>query len=112
MAKAVGFSDEGGRRIVRAVKRVERGGDGGGGGDWYPFRGDDPQIVLGKTSAAWAKNSAADIPVYAGPAGSETDAGYTVTAMNKFAAIAAGKFVILAGPNQSGVWYLISAECS
>jgi len=103
---------EGWQRIFGAVRTVENSGRGGTPIPPTYHTGDDPPIVLGKTTAAWAKNAAQDIPVYAGPAGAETATGFSVTAMNKFAAIASGKWVILAGPNQGGVWYLISAECS
>jgi hypothetical protein len=103
---------EGWGRIFGAVRTVENGGRGVTPPPPQYRTGDDPPIVLGKTTAAWAKGATQSIPVYSGAAGSETATGFSVTAMNKFAAIASGKWVILAGPNQGGVWYLISAECS
>lgn len=99
-------------RIFGAVRAVENSGRGGTPIAPTYHTGDDPPIILGKTSSAWAKGATATIPVYSGAAGSETTTGFSVTAMNKFAAVATGKWVILAGPNQGGVWYLISAECS
>lgn len=103
---------EGWQRIFGAVRAVENGGRGGTPIPPTYHTGDDPPIILGKTTASWAKGTTQVIPVYSGPAGSETATGFSVTAVNKFAAIASGKWVILAGPNQGGVWYLISAECS
>lgn len=66
--------------------------------------------VLGKTSSAWSKGSSASIAVYSGTPGAETATGDTVTAFNKFAAIATGKFVALL--SIGGSWYVVSAECS
>lgn len=110
--QVISTNREGWARIFSAVRTVEGGGRGP---TIHPpdYRtGDDPPILLGKTTSSWAKGTTAMIPVYSGAAGSETATGFSVTAMNKFAAIASGKWVILAGPNQGGVWYLISAECS
>jgi hypothetical protein len=105
-------SAEGWSRIFGAVRTVENSGRGGTPIPPTYHTGDDPPIILGKTTAAWAKGTTQTIPVYAGAAGSEAVPGFSVVGMNKFAAIASGKWVILAGPNQGGVWYLISAECS
>lgn len=111
---SVTFTKASAERIAAAVRFVE-GQMGYGPGGFPPGgvrTGDDPPILLGKTTAAWAKGTTATIPVYSGPPGSETATGFSVVAMNKFTAIGSGKWVILAGPNQGGVWYLISAECS
>ena len=87
-----------------------------------PVRFDErPTVVaavgthLGKTTAAWSKGTSATITLYEeGSAGSETmsTSGTTaVTAYNKFAAVASGKWVWLqSGP--FGAWYLTAAECS
>lgn len=99
-------------RIFSAVRAVEGGGRAGGAPPPTYHTGDDPPVILGKTPSTWAKGSAQGIPVYSGPAGSETPTGFSVTAYNPFATVAAGKWVLLAGPNQGGVWYLCSAECS
>lgn len=98
-------------RIFSAVRRVEAGGRGALPTDPTYRTGDDPPIILGRTTAAWAKGANQTIPVYSGPAGSETATGFSVVACNKFAPVAINKWVMLAGPNQGGVWYLISAEC-
>jgi len=66
--------------------------------------------VLGKTSSAWSKGSSASIAVYSGTAGAETATGDTITAFNKFAAIASGKFVALLPIGSS--YYVVAAECS
>jgi len=110
--RIVTTSREGWTRIFSAVRSVEDGGRGAAVGPPEYRTGDDPPIVLGKTVAAWSKGAAQTIPVYSGAAGSEVATGFSVSGFNKFAAVAANKWVILAGPNQGGVWYLISAECS
>lgn len=109
--KPIGFTEEGARRIVRAVRRVERGDDGGGGGDWYPYRGDDCEGVLCKTTSAWAKGASATLQIWAGQPGSETDTGATLVAYNRFAAIASGRWctVLL---HRHGHYYVIAAECA
>lgn len=98
-------------RIFSAVRRIEAGGRGGVPADPSYRTGDDPPIVLGRTTAAWAKGASQTIPVYSGAAGAEAATGFSVVAFNKFAPVAINKWVMLAGPNQGGVWYLISAEC-
>lgn len=104
---------EGWGRIFGAVRAVENGGRGVTPPPPQYRTGDDPPIVLGKIGAGgWAKGTSLYVAVYAGPAGSETGTGIQVYAHNKFATIAAHKWVMLAGPNQSGVWYLIAAECA
>lgn len=105
-------SREGWARIFGAVRVVENSGRGGTPHPPTYQTGDDPPVILGKTVAAWAKGATQTIPVYSGEAGSETATGFSVVGMNKFAAVATNKWVVLAGPNQGGVWYLVSAECS
>jgi hypothetical protein len=103
-------------RTAKVVKAFE-----GGGRDQPPIRfrqpgGDDGDPVrLGKTTAAWAKGTLADIELYEeGTPPSETANSPTETledCVNKFADIGADKWVIVArGGN--GSWYLIAAECS
>lgn len=65
---------------------------------------------LSKTTAAWAKGTSQTLTLWGGELGSESEiAGATVTAWNKFATVASGKFVMLARCN--GGFYLVAAEC-
>jgi hypothetical protein len=72
------------------------------------------RIKLGKTTAAWNKGTLATIELYEeGTPPNETKktpADTIQNCVNKFANVAANKWVIVA---RSGVgyWYLISAEC-
>lgn len=70
---------------------------------------DGRYFALGKTSAAWAKATAADITLWGGVPGSEAATSSVVRAWNKFAPVSSGRWVMLARVGQS--WYLIAAEC-
>jgi hypothetical protein len=72
---------------------------------------DDADAVLCKTTAAWAKGSSATLQIWAGAPGSETNTGVTLTAFNRYAAIATAKFctVML---HRHGYYYVVAAECS
>ena len=98
------FSDSAAKRIAEAVRKVEAG-PGGRGVGWHPYRarGESTAIVIGKTTAAWAKGTTATVAVWAGDPLADT--GETVTAVNLFADIETGKWVAMLGG------YLISAEC-
>ena len=65
--------------------------------------------LLGKTDASHAKGASGTVSVWVGTAGSETDSTINVTAYNRFAAVASGKWVHLTATN--GQWYLDAAEC-
>ena len=70
-------------------------------------------VRLCKTTAAWSKNTTATLNVWAdGTPPNETQtAGETVEdVVNKFAAVAADKFCMIANAG-NGSWYLIAAEC-
>ncbi|CAB4184453.1 hypothetical protein UFOVP1124_10 [uncultured Caudovirales phage] len=112
--KILSTTREGWGRIFGAVRQVENGGRSHPPIPPQYRTGDDPGIVLGKTPTGgnWVKGASAYIDVYAGGAGAETATGYTLQCFNKFATVGPGKWVMMAGPNQSGLWYLISAECS
>lgn len=77
---------------------------------WYPYRSVRRQrvagasIIIGKTTALWAKGSSATVAVWAGDPLADT--GTTTTAMNLFADLEADRWVALLGG------YLISAECN
>lgn len=97
-------------RISRSVRATEGGGRDAIIGS--PHLGsDDSDAVLCKTTAAWAKGSSATLQIWAGQPGSETNTGVTLTAYNRYAAIATGKFctVML---HRHGYYYVIAAECS
>lgn len=100
------------RRIGAAVRAVEQGGR-----DVPPvmFRqtGDDESVRLGKTSAAWNKGTLSSVNVWESgtpPNETQTIGEVLTNCVNKFANVAADKWVILARA-QNGYWYLISAEC-
>lgn len=104
------------KRIGRAVNAYERGNRDVPGRKFRRFGvgGDGEPVRLGKTTAAWNKNTLATIELYEeGDPGDEekkTPADTLEDCVNKFADIASGKWVIvaLAGNNS---WYVIAAEC-
>ena len=65
--------------------------------------------LLVKTDAAHAKSASGTCSIYTGTPGSESDTGENITAYNKFADLASGKWAWAAN-NGSG-WYLIAGEC-
>jgi hypothetical protein len=66
--------------------------------------------LIGKTNATHNKNASGTINLYQGAAGSEAlISSLTVSAFNKFANVASGKWVVVEWIN--GQWYLTSAEC-
>jgi hypothetical protein len=65
--------------------------------------------LLGKTSATWAKASSQNITIWAGPPGSEAATSSVVIAYNRFAEVAANRFVLLSRVGEH--WYLSAAEC-
>lgn len=76
-------------------------------------RGPTPRLRLGKTSAEWTKGTTANIYLYHdGTPGNETqtDGAVQQDCVNKFATVAANKWVML-GQGPFGAWYLIAAEC-
>jgi len=64
---------------------------------------------LSKTTESWSKGTSQSLTLWIGDPGSEASNGETVTAWNKFATVASGKWVMLARCN--GSFYLIAAEC-
>jgi hypothetical protein len=65
-------------------------------------------IVLGKTDAAHDKDDDGTVSVYGGTPLSEADTGINITAYNKDADDASGKWVVCVFVRRA--WYLISAE--
>lgn len=66
--------------------------------------------VLGKTNASHAKSASGTVNLYTGTLGSETQVtSMTVTAYNRFAAVASGKWVHCSWVNSG--WDLSAAEC-
>jgi hypothetical protein len=71
-----------------------------------------PQTVdqlLGKTDGTLGKGASGMVSLWFGPAGSETDSSLDVIAWNRFATVAAGRWVGLVWIQ--GAWYLNAAEC-
>lgn len=68
-----------------------------------------PQQVLGKTDAAIAKTASGTVSVWLGASPNVVDSGENITAINRFAAVAIGKWVMCS--RLHGAWYLTAAEC-
>ncbi len=102
---------EGLERIFGAVRTVENGGRSQSPNQprYMAWDGEGGSIVLSKTSADWAKGTAATLAVYSGAHGSETATSETVTAHNYFGKVLANKWVML-GQNADGRYYLIAPE--
>ena len=79
------------------------------GSGWYVVAKDAPPGLLGKTDAAINKATSGTVSIYAGTPGSETDTTINLTAYNKFANIASGKWVWIAPLDAN--WYITAAEC-
>ena len=110
MKKILSTNREGWARIFLAVRAVENGGRGGSAGMPHSA-GDDADAVLCKTTSAWSKGSSATLQIWAGAPGSETNTGVTLSAYNRYAAIASGKWctVML---HRHGYYYVVAAECA
>jgi hypothetical protein len=65
--------------------------------------------MLGKTDASHAKGASGTVSIWDGAEGSEVDTGVNVTAYNRFAAVASGKWVWV--HSKRGRIYLTAAEC-
>ena len=101
MNNIYGFSEKDAARISQAVKGYEAVNRSGN--KWYDYRSSANQIIIGKTTAAWAKGTKASVDVYVGDPLEAADR--QAEALNLFADIAEDKWVALLGG------YLISAEC-
>ena len=111
MADGVLLSPDAAQRMAAATRRVEKTGPDVPGDSWYPYVPDEMQgLKLCKTTAAWAKNSNADLTEYTGTVGSETavTGGNPISAYNKLGNVASGKWVIIGFID--GDWYLIAVE--
>jgi hypothetical protein len=102
---------EGLERIFGAVRTVENGGRSQSPNQprYMAWDGEGGTVVLSKTSAEWAKGTAATLAVYSGAHGSETATSETVTAHNYFGKVLANKWVMI-GQNADGRYYLIAPE--
>lgn len=113
MTKPVTFGEDGARRIIAATKAVEAGSRDMPGIRFRDVGGDESPLRLCKTSAAFNKGSTATLNVWeAGTPPNETQtSGATVdSVINKYANIAAGKWVSVA-LHGNGRWYVVAAEC-
>ena len=114
MTKPVAFNEDGARRVIAATKAYEAGNRNMSPVTFRQVSDDSEPVRLWKTSAAWAKGTLATINLWEdGTPPSETQtSGATLTdCVNKFAAVATGKWVMLAR-GSNGSYYLIAAECS
>lgn len=108
-SKGVTFTHDAAQAIADTVRTVQGGNRGQSGIKGSGSAYASPHY-LSKTTAAWAKGTSQTLTIYVGSAGSEAaSSGDTVDAWNKFAAIASGKWVMLARAN--GTFYVIAAEC-
>lgn len=107
--RGVQFTAESARAIAETVRTVQ----GGNRGQSSLKGSGSVQAAahyLSKTTSAWQKGSTQTLTIYVGEMGSEAaSSGDTVTAVNKFANVASGKWVMLARCNAG--FYLIAAEC-
>lgn len=78
-----------------------------GGGD------QEKCFAIGKTNSSSSKSSTtpSSVTLWEYNGSSHTPEGTTLSAYNLFGAVGAGKFVGLAKDIDTGVWYIISAEC-
>lgn len=114
MTKPVGFSEDGARRVIAATKAHEAGSRNMPPVKFREASDDGEPVRLGKTTAAWAKGTLATINVWetgTPPNETQTSGATIANCVNKFAAVASGKWVIVA-KGQNGSYYLIAAECS
>lgn len=115
-SRPAAFTRDAARRIQRVVQIVERGDRSQPGTRLGRMSWDDGDPVrLGKTTAAWTKNTLATIELWE-EGTPPTESARSPTALtltdcvNKFADIEADSFVMLAR-GLNGYWYLIAAEC-
>ena len=106
--KPASFTIDDAKRISTTVRRVESdprvGRDPSKSGVAF-----DRAILIGKTDASHAKGASGTVSIWTGDPGSEVDSTRNVTAYNRFADVASGKWVAVA--NNGFGWYLIAAEC-
>ncbi len=108
--KVVTATRETWHRIFRAIRGVESlDRDAIVGGPSYRS-GDDADVVLCKTTAAWAKGTTATLQIWTGKPGTETNSGVTISAYNRYGAVATGKWCSVA-LHRHGWYYLIASEC-
>lgn len=104
------------RRVARAVNAYERGDRDVPGRKFRRFGvgGEGEPVRLGKTTEAWNKNTLATIELYeeGDPLDEQkkTPAETIEDCVNKFANIAANKWVLVALAG-NGSYYVFAAEC-
>jgi hypothetical protein len=104
------------REVITRVDGIPSGS--GGSGEVPAVHQEIPRragslVRLGKTSSAWNKGTTTTVNVWEDgtpPTETQTSGETLQNCVNKFANVAAGKWVIVAR-GQNGYWYLISAEC-
>jgi hypothetical protein len=113
VADRVTFVPSAAERIAAAVRGFEAGERDGSPLTFKRplLSGGSAMLRLGKTTSAWSKGTTTTIDLYeGGTTGSETKTGTLVGAVNKFAAVSSGKWVMVGRGPLNG-WYLIAAEC-
>lgn len=107
MAKA-SFTEGAARRVASATLRVERMSQAN------PLRRrqqlDPNRFYLGKTDAAINKGTSGTVSIYGGTTkGSETDTGNNMTVYNRYANVAAARWVTIMYIDSD--WEMICGEC-
>lgn len=113
MTKPVAFSEDGARRVIAATKAYEGGNRSMPPVKFRSVADDGGPVRLGKTTAAWNKDTLATIELYeeGDPPneGKKTPADTIENCVNKIAKVDANKMVIIA-KGGNGHWYLVWAE--
>jgi hypothetical protein len=106
------FNARDAQRIANAVMAHERRGRKQPPITYPTVIASAPAFKLGRTNSSWGKGASKTITIYSGTPLSETPVTptETVTAYNKFADIAASRWVMLG--QLDGNWYVIAAECA
>jgi len=104
----VRFTLDAAREIAEVVRTV-RGGDRKQPGIKPSGQAYASSHYLSKTTSAWTKGTSQTLAIWVGEPGSEAASGESITALNKFANVKVGKWVMIARAN--GSFYVVSAEC-
>lgn len=115
MARTVRLTEDAARRMAAATRAYERGNRDQSPVFFRQTGGEGEPVRLGKTTAAWPKNSVANIELYEEnlppDEGKKTPPDILENCVNKFTNVQSGKWVIVALAG-NGRYYLIAAECA
>lgn len=113
MANAKGFTEKSVKRIASAVRAVEAMSKPIKRGKPQPARLSHWLPQLGTISSTCNKGNSATVTIYTGTtAGSETSAGWTVSAYNAFGDITVTTTKWVWVQNNGFLWYITAAECA